>query len=769
MRMYGSAVVLASLFWVSGASSQTVVGGHSRSFTAHSNLIMPQSRVLRFAAPTRQPNPVVRITEVRGTVSVIGSMATTTLDVELENPANAIQEAELLLPVPAGAVIKGLDFKGAAKEPTAKILPHEEARRLYDSIVAKTRDPALLEFAGMNLLRSSVFPVPARGKQAIRVVYETLCKRTENRLEYVLPRSADLAYRVPWKIAFDWQMKGGLATLYSPSHEIADDRVSPLRITGALTRAARNQPGSFILCAVDKTGPVSASLIACPEKGGGGYFMLLAGLPEKGESKEKIRRQITLVIDRSGSMAGDKIEQAREAARQVVAGLEEGEKFNLIVYNDNVERFSPVPVAKSARTEQAAATFIDAIRARGGTNIHDALLESMRAKPEAGALPMVLFLTDGLPTVGETSEIKIRELVHRENPHECRVFTFGLGHDVNTPLLEAVALDTRAAPTFVAPEEEVELKVAEVYSKLDGPVLASPTLLAVEKDGQPRPGAMLDLLPHELPDFFAGEQLVLLGRYTDGKKPLRLKLTGQAAGKERSFVFDFKMENASRDNAYVARLWASRKIAQMVDEIRRMGADPDAAEKDPRFKELTEEIVRLSVEFGILTEYTAFLATEGTDLLGGADMTTLRAEARDNLSKRAFNVRSGMGAANQSFNMKAQREQQVLNNRNDFFDANMKRVEVTTVRQINDQAFFRQGNQWVDNRLVKQRNLTDKEERITPDRTVAVGTPEFNALVTELIAENRQNVMTMPGEILLESAGKTVLVTGINRIDGEEN
>ena len=418
MRMHSSFFVLASLLCVTGASAQTVVGGNPRDFVARSNLIMPQSRVVRFSAPVRQPNPVVRITEVRGAVSIIGNMATTTLDVELENPANAIQEAELLLPVPAGAVIKGLDFKGVAKEPTARILPHDEARRLYDSIVAKTRDPALLEFAGLNLLRSSVFPVPARGKQAIRVVYETLCKQIGNRVEYVLPRSADLAYRVPWKISFNWQMEGGLATIYSPSHEVADERVSSSGIKGNLTRAARTAPGSFILCAVGKTGPVSASLIACPEAGGGGYFMLLAGLPEKGESKEKIKRQITLVIDRSGSMAGDKIEQAREAARQVVAGLEDGEKFNLIVYNDNVERFAAAPVAKSAKTEKAAARFIDAIRARGGTNIHDALLESMRAKPEDGVLPMVLFLTDGLPTVGETSEVKIRDLVRKENPHD---------------------------------------------------------------------------------------------------------------------------------------------------------------------------------------------------------------------------------------------------------------------------------------------------------------------------------------------------------------
>lgn len=756
-----SSLAIATLLVVK--VSAQVVSVETRAFVAHSNLVMPQSRVVRFAPPSPQPSPVVSISEVRAVVAIAENMATTTLDVELRNPVNAVQEAELLLPVPAGAVIKGLDFEGGAEEPTAKVLPHEEARRLYDSIVAKTRDPALLEFAGLNLLRSSVFPVPANGSQTVRVVYETLSKRTDNRMEYVLPRSSDLAYRVPWKISFSWDIKRGLATLYSPSHEIDTERVSPRKMKGYLTRNARTEPGSFILSAVDKSGPVSASLIACPEKGDGGYFMLLAGLPEKEESETGIERQITVVIDRSGSMAGDKIEQAREAARQVVAGLEDGERFNLIVYNDAVERFAPHPVAKSAETERAAGTFIDSIRPRGGTNIHDALLESMRGKPEGKALPMVLFLTDGLPTVGETSEVKIRDLVKKENPHGARVFTFGVGHDVNTPLLEAVALDTRAAPTFVAPEEEVELKVAEVYAKLDGPVLALPKILAIDEKGAARPGALVDLLPNELPDLFAGEQLVLLGRYTDGEKPLRLELTGQAGDKVRKFVFDFKLDNASLENAYVSRLWASRKIAQMVDAIRRMGADPTAAEKDPRFNELTEEIVRLSIEFGILTEYTAFLATEGTDLLDGEDLMVLRERAEENLRHRAVGVRWGKGAANQGMNMMAQRAQKVLNNRNDFFDADMNRVEVTNVRQINDQAFFRQGSQWVDNRLVKQRREAGSNEQIRPDRTVAVGTPEFNRLVTELIAEKRQSVLTMPGEILLEMGGETVQVTGMKQ------
>ncbi len=150
--------------------------------------------------------------------------------------------------------------------------------------------------------------------------------------------------------------------------------------------------------------------------------------------------------------------------------------------------------------------------ARGGTNIHDALLESLRPAPAEGTLPIVLFMTDGLPTIGQTSEASIRDLARQHNPHHKRIFSFGVGVDVNTPLLEKIAYENRGFTTFILPAEDVEVKVGRVFDRLKGPVLADPEL-TIGGDGPRRVSA---LIPDRLPDLFEGDQIVLLGQYRGG-------------------------------------------------------------------------------------------------------------------------------------------------------------------------------------------------------------------------------------------------------------
>ena len=343
-------------------------------------------------------------------------------------------------------------------------------------------------------------------------------------------------------------------------------------------------------------------------------------------------------------MNGEKIEQVRAAALQVLGGLSDGEAFNLITYNDTVSLYSPEPVVKSEQSVKAARAFIQAITAQGGTNIHDALSRGMRIKPAAGMLPLVLFLTDGLPTVGETSKAAIRDVAVKANQYERRVFTFGVGVDVNTPLLEKIAFESRGTATFVLPKEDVEVKVGQVFRRLSGPVLAEPALAVMDAARGAAAGRVLDVLPAKLPDLFAGDQLVLLGKYT-GAEPLVFKLSGNYLGTRRTFQFRFELDKATTRNAFVPRLWASRKIAILVDAVRRMGASGGAssaytaASADPRLKELADEIVRLSTEFGILTEYTAFLARGD----GPVQACGRTGEATDNFNRRAIQTRSGWG------------------------------------------------------------------------------------------------------------------------------
>ncbi|MGH7130304.1 MAG: vWA domain-containing protein, partial [Planctomycetaceae bacterium] len=327
------------------------------------------------------------------------------------------------------------------------------------------RDPALLEFAGLNLIKSSVFPLEPNGTQKVRITYEHLLPAVGDRVDYVLPRTESVDYHVPWTINVRIKSKQPVSTVYSPSHPIETQRQSANVVSARLSTSAQGDPGSFRLSYLVDRGEMAASLFTYPDASGdGGYFLLLAGLPAEAKPEDQgIQREVTLVIDRSGSMNGEKIEQARQAALQVVAGLNDGERFNLITYSDSVDLFSAEPVVKDPNTEQAAREYISRITARGGTNLHDALLQSLQPRPAEGTLPLVLFLTDGLPTVGQTSEVAIREVASKSNPHDRRVFTFGVGVDVNTPLLEGIATATRAKATFVLPGDGVEVKVGDVF------------------------------------------------------------------------------------------------------------------------------------------------------------------------------------------------------------------------------------------------------------------------------------------------------------------
>ena len=713
------------------------------------NLLVPQSRPWAFTPDRRNS---VQVTEVHARIDIVEMTATTTIDLHLENQSPRRQEAELIFPVPDGAVVRGFAYDGPGGQVTAQVLPKDEARRIYDSLVAKIRDPALVEFVGYNLIRSSVFPIEARSKQKVRLTYEHLLEVDGNRVDYLLPRTDSLQYAVPWHISARIRAERPISTVYSASHKLQMERLSEREILLKIVAAASREPGPFRLSYLLEADGVTASIFAYPdEKVGGGYFLFLAGLPAKATQDpnvQAIKREVTLVIDRSGSMRNEKIQQVKEAAMQIIAGLRPGEAFNVLLYSNGVQWFSPKPVIKDESTERAARKYIEGITATGGTNLHDALRAALEQEPTKGMLPIVLFLTDGLPTVGQTSETAIRELAAQSNPHRRRIFTFGVGFDVNAPLLEKIAAESRGRAEFVLPQEDVEVKVGAVFDRLTGPILAEPELRIVDAHGDTAIGRTRDILPEKLPDLFEGDRLVLLGQYV-GDDPLAFEVTGSYFGKRRTFKSSADFAKASEKSGFVPRLWASRKIAELIDAVRQAGADPSITAQDPKIKELVDEIVRLSTEFGILTEYTAFLAREGTDL---TNPTSVRQEAIDFLSSRAMQIRSGVGGVNQSLNGIRQKEQTELNLRNFYYDEGLNGVSISNVQQVNDQAYYNRGSQWVDSRLV------NREDRITPARVIEFGSKEYFDLVHRLARQNRQGSIALTGDILLMVDGEPVLI-----------
>jgi Ca-activated chloride channel family protein len=319
-----------------------------------------------------------------------------------------------------------------------------------------------------------------------------------------------------------------------------------------------------------------------------------------------------------------------------------------------------------------------------------------------------------------------------------------VGADVNTPLLNWIANDTGGSATFVLNDNDLEEKISGAFKRLSGPALADPRLKVVDKEGHEIAGVVQDVFP-PMRDLFEGDQLIVIGKYK-GIRPLTFELSGGSHGRTRKFQFVFDMEKASVRNSYVPRLWASRKIGFLSDAIRQAHLPPG----DPHMRELVDEIVRLSTEFGVMTEYTSFLALEGSDLSKRDAILSLAASNFDN---RALRVRSGAASVNQELNNNFMKDQVVLNSSNALLDQNMNQVSVSSVRQISDQTFYRKNGRWVDSSAVDERSPK-------PFREIQFGSKEYFDLAQRLTTEGRQGSLALGGDILINFEGRFILVHG---------
>jgi len=777
------------------------------------HLVVPQRQVFRAAGTA-----TLQVTSLDASVSIVDQAASTTLRLCLHNSGARATSAEILLPVPRGAVVREFAFDaGGTGAPavttgvSVEVLEAELARKTYEEIVRRLADPALLEFADGSFVRSSVFPVPAGGDQRLHIVYDELLPREAGRIEYVLPRSSHgWAGLPPWSLELRVKSSVPLRSAYSPSHPIQVERLGPDLLHVSLdpgAGAAADDSGSFRLAwlpgAPDgshEAGDTGAAgtVYACPRAAGGGTFLLLVEPPlDPGAARQPL--DLTLVIDRSGSMRGEKLEQVREAARQLVEALGAGDAFNLVDYAEDVHSLYEAPRPGSPELLEAVHVSLDRLVATGGTNLHGALLAALGQPVRPGALPLVLFLTDGLPTVGIQDEATLREHTRAANTAGARLFTFGVGHDVNAPLLDRLAEESGAESAYVHPTEDVEVAVGTLARRLVAPVLTDVRLEVFGSDGQPAAERVSDLLPARLGDLRAGEQLVLLGLWF-GDDLLRLRLSGQQAGVAREVSVDFDPGLASRLHGFVPRLWAERKVAALVDAVRQSGATPGSQATPPWVREAEQEIVALASEFGILTEYTAFLAKDGADL---SRPGPLQARIHAELQQRARAVRTGRHAVSQAVNLRSQRERRALAGSDRYLDADLRPVRVESICRINGRTLFLRQGRWVDARILRMRQPAaggagaaadgaavdgaavhgaavhgaeaegasaqgggpavpgtaaagSGPAARPPERTVTFGSEEYFALVRRLVESGGQAVLALEGDLQLLIDGEVV-------------
>ncbi len=564
--------------------------------------------------PVPRPRPVpppaqYKIAELQVDARLTDQIAQVQVSQTFENTGSRALEVSFVFPLPHDGAIEEMTLMVDGKEYPAKLLDAKEARRMYEEIVRKNRDPALLEWMGTGLFKTSVFPVPAGAKRTVSLRYSQFCRKQQGLTDFLFPLSTAKYTSEPVEkvtIRATIESAEDIKNVYSPTHEVKIKRPDDRHAT-ITYEAAKTVPASdFRLFYDTGTGPLSARVLSYrPDKEENGFFLLLASPKIKAKDTEPVDKTVLFVVDRSGSMSGKKIEQAREAARFVLNNLREGDLFNIVAYDSRVEVFRPELERFTDENRKAALGFIEGIHAGGATNINEALGTALAQLQDSKRPNYVLFLTDGLPTTGETNEMKIVENAAKENKVRARVFSFGVGYDVNSRLLEKLARENFGQTDYVRPDEDIETSVSRLYNRIEAPVMTD-VQLVFEFDEKAEAGEPVNrMYPKGSFDLFAGEQLVVVGRYRSSGAA-RVVVKGSVAGKKQKVKFPAEFTKHSKDetHAFIEKLWAIRRVGEILDELDLKGKND----------ELIEELVTLSTRHGILTPYTSFMADENTNL-----------------------------------------------------------------------------------------------------------------------------------------------------------
>lgn len=600
--------IISSLFALMLFVSPAIVYGQGVLIVTDPNQHIRLPRII----PTPHPLPPVsyKIKELNVQARLIDQVAQVQVSQTFVNTGSRQMEVAFVFPLPYDGAIDQMTLLIDGKEHPAKLLDSKDARRMYEEIVRKNQDPALLEWLGAGLFKTSVFPVPPGASRTVSLRYSQLCRKQDGLTDFLFPLStakytSEAVEKVDIHVSIESQNE--IKNVYSPTHAVEIKRPDSQHAVIAFSSKNEVPSSDFRLFYDVGQGRVSTRLLSYrPEKEKEGFFLLLASPEIKSNSEKILEKTVVFVIDRSGSMSGTKIEQVKGALKYVLNNLHSGDLFNIIAYDDRIESFRPELQRFDDETRKAAQGYVEGLYAGGSTDINAAMKTALSQIQDAKRPSYIVFLTDGLPTAGITNEMQIVANAKQQNKLHSRLFAFGVGYDVNSRLLDKLVRENFGQSEYVRPNENIEDRISRLYKSLESPVLTGVRMQFVFDELKTEEGSPVNrIYPKADIDLFAGQQLVLVGRY---KKPGTAKVILEGAVGDKQEKFDFPVTFVDKSNdesfAFIEKLWAVRRVGEILDELDLKGKN----------EELVKELVELATRHGILTPYTSFMADETVNI-----------------------------------------------------------------------------------------------------------------------------------------------------------
>lgn len=539
------------------------------------------------------------------TVNVADRVAEVVVEEWFRNNGGGLGEGDYVYPLPGEAVFTGYSLYQGEQELRGEMMDAARAREIYERIVRAKKDPALIELIGKGMMRARVFPIEPGQTRRITLRYTQVLDRAGDAVQFRYAAGSRHDARgsgmAPLEFSINVENEARFRDAFSPTHELRVDRGRGRMLIRPVDTAIIGDLAVFLPLAEHAVGITVAAHRPVSEDG---YFMLT--LSPGDVQAARVPRDVTVVLDVSGSMSGEKMDQAQRAVNQLLGTLDDDDRIRLIAFSSRVrpwrDGWTPASRAELADARQ----WVDQLRADGGTNIYDALDAAFAAQSPATRLPIVVFMTDGLPTNGNTRPEDITAMAESSRGR-ARVFAFGVGYDVNTALLDQLSAAARGTTQYVRPNENVEDAVSVLAAKVRHPVLTDLSL----GNGSVE---LSDVFPRDLPDLFAGEELVLFGRYS-GTGRSDVTVSGRRSGRAERYTTQASFPARAAANDYIPRLWASRKLGDLDRRIRSAQADGASAEQ---VKDMIDELRETALRYGLLSEYTSYLVQE-PGMVAGAD------------------------------------------------------------------------------------------------------------------------------------------------------